>query len=62
MGPNLAFLINNYWDRQRIVPKLDKFLGKDFWTGMGVTQVNPASSMIFNIVVDAVVQEVLDVA
>ena len=41
---------------------MDKFLGKDFWTGMGVTQVNPASSMIFNIVVDAVVQEVLDVA
>ena len=61
MGPNLARLIMTYWDRQRIVPKTGIFLGKKFRTGRGLTQGDPASPMIFNIVVDAVVQVVLDV-
>ena len=54
-------LLKSYWDSQRIVPKRDKFLGKDFWTGRGVTQGNSASPMILNIVVDVVVREVIDV-
>ena len=28
MGTNLACLLKSYWDRQRIVPKMGKFLGK----------------------------------
>ena len=60
MGPNLAHLLNSYWDRQRIVPKTGKFLGKDFWTSRGVTQGDPASPIVFNIVVDAVVRAVID--
>ena len=61
MVPNLACLIKIYWDRQRIMAKMGKFLGKYFRTGRGVTQGNPAPQMIFNIVVDVVVQSVLDV-
>ena len=41
MGPNLACLLNSYWDHQRIVLKTGKFLGKEFLTGRGVTQGDP---------------------
>ena len=61
MGPNLAQLITTYWDRQRILPKTGKFLGKEFRTGRGLTQGYPTSPMIFNILVDAVVRAVLGV-
>ena len=61
MGPNLACLLKAYWGRQSIVPNMGKFLGKDFWVGRVVMQGDPASPMIFNIVVDVVVQTVLDV-
>ena len=44
-----------------IVPNTSKFLGKEFQTGRDLTQGDTASPMIFNIVVDAVVQAVLDV-
>ena len=57
----MACLLKSYWGRQRIVAKTGTFLWKDFWTGRGVTQGNPASPMIFNIVMDAVVWAVLDV-
>ena len=61
MGPNLTHLLKSYWGRQRIAPKTGKFLRKAFRTGRGLTQGDPASPMIFNIVVDAVVRAVLDV-
>ena len=59
MGMNLARLLENYWKRQRIFPKVGKCLGKSCGTYRGVTQVNPESLMIFKIVVDAVVRLVL---
>ena len=61
LGPNLACLLKNYWKRQSIFPKAGKCLGTSFETGRGVTQGNPAFSIIFNIVVYVVVREVLDV-
>ena len=60
MGLNLDRLLKFYWENQR-VPKMGKFLRKDFRTGRGVTQGDPVSPMIFNIVVGAVVRAVLDV-
>ena len=36
-------------------------MGTVFWTGKEVIQFNPAYLMIFNIVVDVVVQTVLEV-
>ena len=61
LGPDLSLLLTRYWDRQRIAPKLGKYLGKYFRIRRGVTQGDPISPMIFNIVVDAVVREVLGV-
>ena len=61
LGPNLSLLLTRYWYRQRIAPKSGKYLGKYFRTRRGVTQGDPISPMIFNIVVDAVVREVLGV-
>ena len=43
-----------------IFPEVSKYLGTEFGTGRGVTQGNPASPMIFNIVVDMVVWAVLE--
>ena len=60
LGTNMARLLAHYWEKQRIVPMEGKFLGRPFRTGQGVTRGDPASSMVFNIVVDTVVQEVLE--
>ena len=60
MGPDLAILLSHCWGSQHIVPKVGRFLGKVFGMGRGVTQRDPASPMIFNIMVDAVVRAVLE--
>ena len=57
----MARLLMTYWGCHRIVPKMGKFVGKDFHTERLVMQGYPASPMIFNIVVDVVVREFLDV-
>ena len=56
MGLNLSWLLESYWKRQRIVSKKGKCLGTEFGTGRGVTQGDLASPIIFNIVMDVVVQ------
>ena len=61
LGQNLDCLLEeNYWWRQRIVPKVGKYLDTEFGTGRRVTQGYPASPMIFNIVVDLVVRAVIE--
>ena len=60
MGPNIAWILENYWKRQRIVPKVGKCLGTEFGTGRGVTQGNSTLPMIFNIVVYVVVYVVME--
>ena len=60
MGLNMARLLGEYWKKQRIVPKAGKFLGHPFSTGCYIMQVNPASPMIFNIVVGVVVRAILE--
>ena len=62
MEPNLARILENHWKHNWMVPMVGKFLGTVFGTGRGVTYVNPAYSMIFDIVVDAVVWSVLEKA
>ena len=61
IGQNMAFLIAHQWENQQFVPKARIFLWEAFFTGRGVAQVNPASPMIFNIVVGEVVRAVLEV-
>ena len=60
MRSNLAGLLETYWKRQQIVPKVGKYPGTAFGTGRGVTQGDPTSPIIFNSVVDAVVRAVLE--
>ena len=59
MGQNMPGPIPSHWDNRQFVPNARRFLGKAFITGRGVTQGDPASPMIFNIVVDAVVRAVV---
>ena len=60
MGPNIAWILENYWKRQRIFPKVGKCLGTELWKGRGVTQGDPTYPMIFNIVVDVMVGVVME--
>ena len=59
LGPNQDHLLGHYWENQRIVPKAGKFLWRPFGMGRGITQGDPTSPIVFNIMVDTVVQEVL---
>ena len=43
MGPNLAWFLENHWRRQKIFPKVGKYLGTVFGTGIAVTQGDPYS-------------------
>ena len=54
-GPNMARLLTCYWGRQQLVPKARIFIGGVFGIERGFTQGDPASTMIFNTVVGAVV-------
>ena len=51
----MARLLTRYWDRQHLVPKARIFLGEVFGIETEFTQGDPASNMIFNTVVGAVV-------
>ena len=61
MGQNTARLIAHHLDNLIFSPKAKRFLGTPLDMGRGVTQGYPASPMIFNIVVDAVVIATLEV-
>ena len=61
MGQIMARLIAHHWDNLMFIPKVDRSLGTPFGTGRGVTQGDPASPMIFNIVVEAVARAELEV-
>ena len=61
MGKRMARLIENHWDNLMFVPKIKRFLETPFGTVIGVTQGDPTSPMIFNIVVDTVVRAKLEV-
>ena len=59
LGPNIKWLLQQYWDGKKVVPKSGKCFRCPFRIDRGVTQVYPVSPTIFNIVVDAVVSAVL---
>ena len=60
MGTDIARIIDNYWKRQRIVPKVGECLVTYFGTRRVVTQGDPISPMILNIVVYVVVYMVME--
>ena len=51
LGPRLQRLLQRYWDEQRVVPESGKYYGRPFITGIEVTQGDPVSMRIFNIIV-----------
>ena len=59
LGPQLQQLLQRYWDGQRVVTKSGKCYGRPFSMGIGVTQGDPVSPTLFNIIVDAVFQATL---
>ena len=59
MGQKMARLIAHNWDNIMFTPKVKRLLGTPLGTGRVFTQVDPASPMKFNIVVDTVVRSKL---
>ena len=55
-------MLREYWDRTTMVARAGGYYGKGFKGGRGVTQGDPLSPTIFNVVVDAVVRHWLTIA
>ena len=56
VGPNARRLLTNYWRRLTMVARAGGYYGTAFGGERGVTQGDPLSPTIFNVVVDAVVR------
>ena len=56
VGPSARRLLTTYWCRLTKVTRAGGYYGKVFKGKRGVTQGDPLSSTIFNVVVDAVVR------
>ena len=59
LGTHLKRTIQGFWDNHVVVPKAGRFCGRPLGTEIGVTQGDPVSPTIFNIVADAVLRAVL---
>ncbi len=56
-GPNMVWLIRNFWRDATMVCRASGNYGGPFCAGRGMTQGGPLSDKLFNILVDAVVRE-----
>ena len=56
IGPNARRLLTTYWRRLTMVARAAGYYGTAFGGERGITQGNPLSPTIFNVVVDAVVR------
>ena len=57
VGPNALRIIQCFWNHAKLVCRIGGCYGDQFTAHCGVTQGGPLSSLIFNVVVDAVVRE-----
>ena len=55
-GPRARWILRAYWGKSRMVARAGGYYGTDFKGARGVTQGDPLSPTIFNMVVDAVVR------
>ena len=56
VGPKARRLLTTYWHRLTMVARAGGYYGTAFGGERGVTQGDPLSPTIFNVVVDAVVR------
>ena len=56
VGPQARKLLKPYWHRLTIVARVGGYYGTSFRGERGVTQLDPLSPTIFNVVVDVVVR------
>lgn len=55
VGPKFRRPLMAYWEQQLMVARQAGYFGAAFWAERGVTQGNPLSPTLFNIVVDAII-------
>jgi retron-type reverse transcriptase len=55
VGPRMLWMLQTFWDNLKLVPKQGGYFGKPMKSERGVTQGDPLSPIVFNVVVDAVV-------
>ena len=55
MGPNTLHMLRKYWVRLQMAAEVGGHYGPVFQIHHRVTQGDPLSSMIFNVVVDTVI-------
>ena len=60
IGPSARRLLKTYWRRLTMVARAGRYYGEAFKGERGVTQGDPLSPTIFNVVVDAVVRHWID--
>ena len=60
VGPGARRLLQNYWRRLTMAARAGGYYGAEFKGARGVTQGEPLSPTIFNVVVDAVVRHWLE--
>ena len=56
VGPKSRRLLTSYWHRLTMVARASGYYGTSFWGERGMTQGDPLSPTISNVIVDAVVQ------
>jgi Reverse transcriptase (RNA-dependent DNA polymerase)/Endonuclease/Exonuclease/phosphatase family len=57
VGERIGLLLNNFWKHHHVIPRASGYYGRCFRSFRGVTQGDIVSPMIFNIVVDCLIQK-----
>jgi exonuclease III len=56
VGPNMIRLLRAYWEQQLLAARQADYYGEPFKATRGLTQGDPLSPTIFNVVVDAIIR------